>query len=100
MKIANSIVLKKYETDNYTKLENNVYCNAETNKYYITLYCILNEGEDTQYPLEDMLDKYSLNCTDHFENCIINSKNVFIFELEGNKEDILNVASLIGKDFS
>lgn len=100
MKIANSIVLKKYETDKFSIVKDNIYYGKDTNKYYITLYTILENNENTQYPLEDLLDKYYLNCTEVLDNCIINSKNVFIFELEGEKENILEISSFIGKEIS
>ena len=32
--------------------------------YCVTLYAELEAGEDTQYPLEDVLDKYYVNCTE------------------------------------
>ena len=95
MKIKNSIKIEKY--NKYKQLENNIY--SIDDNYYITLYCELKDNEDTQYPLEDLLDKYNVACTGYFENCLINSKHVYIFELEGNFENIKEVSLLIGREF-
>lgn len=99
MKIKNSIVLPKYKDNNYLMLpENNIY--RKDGNAYITLYCILEKDEDTQYPLENLLDGYLVNCTEHIENCLINEKNVLIVELEGEYENIFEVSKLIGKEFN
>ena len=98
MKIKNSIVIPKYKNNDYLMLsENNIY--RKNGKTYITLYCILEKGEDTQYPLENLLDGYLVNCTEHIENLILNEKNVLIVELEGEYENIVDVSKLIGKEF-
>lgn len=98
MKIKNSIVLPKYKTEDYLMMsENNIY--RKNGQFYITLYCILENNEDTQIPLEYLLDKYYVNCTDHIENCLINEKNTLIVEIEGEYENILEVSKLIGKEF-
>lgn len=51
-----------------------------------------------QYPLEDILDKYCVNCTDLFDVKKIDNKYVFIFEVEGeDKGSIKEIFGLIGK---
>lgn len=61
------------------------------------MYSELEEGEDTQYPLEDLLDKYLVNCTDVMEEKEVDGTRVFIFETEGDEEAIKSIAGLVGK---
>ena len=54
--------------------------------------------EDTQYPLEDILDKYYVNCTEIMEEKEESGKRIFIFEVEGEDiEAIKSIANLVGK---
>lgn len=66
--------------------------------YCVTLYAELEDDEDTQYPLEDILDKYYVNCTDVMEEREEADKRIFIFEIEGEDEEaIKSIADLVGK---
>ena len=58
--------------------------------YCVTLYAELEDDEDTQYPLEDILDKYYVNCTDVMEEREEAGKSIFIFEIEGEDEGAIN----------
>ena len=58
----------------------------------------MENSEDTQYPLEDILDKYLVNCTDVMEEKEEDDKRIFIFEIEGDdEENIKAIAGLVGK---
>lgn len=110
MKVLQTLVLDKYsDTNRYTLVDGNVYKDisggvggqmgiAQEPVYCVTLYCELEENEDTQYPLEDFLDKYYVNCTDVMEKKEENGKHIFIFEVEGEAlEDIKEISDLVGK---
>jgi hypothetical protein len=105
MKNIKAIVLEKYNNSTeYRKLNEYVYKNLSDGNFRITLSCELENDEDSQYPLEDILDKYYVNCTDYFEEKKYGSIRTLIFELEGslnNDEDnyvnIMEVSKIIGK---
>ena len=110
MKILKSLILEKYsDTEKYTLVEGCIYKDAtggvggamgiaDEPVYCITLYCELEETEDTQYPLEDILDKYLVNCTDVMEEKEEDGKRIFIFEIEGESlEGIKEIAGFVGK---
>lgn len=110
MKIIKAIKLDKYsDSTRYTHYEGFIYkdstggVGAETEEspepvYCVTLYTELKNSEDTQYPLEDILDKYLVNCTDVMEEKEEDDKRIFIFEIEGDdEENIKAIAGLVGK---
>lgn len=73
MKILKALKLDKYsDCERYVLQEGSIYKDltggvgskmgiAEEPVYCVTLYTELEEDEDTQYPLEDILDKYYVN---------------------------------------
>lgn len=105
MKIIKALELDKYlDRERYAPVQNGVYKDLEEGSYCMTLYCELEEDEDSQYPLEDILDQYLLNCTDYSEELEIDGKQIYIFELESPDDlgedalqNILEVAQLVGK---
>ena len=105
MKNIKSIVLDKYK-DNvvFDRINEHIYKQRSNGNYRIALTCELEEGENIQYPLEDLLDKYYVNCTDYFEEKKINNLWMLSFEIEGSldieEEDyanIMSVSKIIGK---
>ncbi|MFC3158013.1 hypothetical protein ACFOEQ_05460 [Chryseobacterium arachidis] len=57
--------LDKYkENPNYELTEGNIYKDIEENHYVFSLSYELEENEDSQYPLEDILDKFYLHVSD------------------------------------
>ena len=106
MKIIKAVELEKYhERTKYEKVNEYVYKDLSDGNFKITLLCELAENENAQYPLEDILDKYDVNCTDFFEEKVIAGKTYLTFELEGslmehteNYDNIMAVSSLIGKN--
>ncbi len=107
MKIIKALKLEKYDSkERYTQVDGFVYRDAASGSmgisdsavYCVTLYCELEENEDTQYPLEDILDKYNVNCTDVMEEKEENGRRIYIVELEGTEpESIREIAGLVGK---
>ena len=110
MKIIKTIKLEKYENkERYTKQDGVIYEDAtggvggrmgitSNPVYCVTLYAELEDEEDTQYPLEDILDKYYVNCTEVMIEKEENGKRIFIFEIEGKDINaIKSIADLVGK---
>jgi hypothetical protein len=104
MKNIRPIKLKKYANIfKYEKLRDYIYkCRAD-GSVRITLSCELEDGEDSQYPLEDVLDKFCVNVTDYFEED--STTRTISFELEGSDNEdfeesfanILEISKLVGK---
>lgn len=110
MKIMKAIMLGKYsDTARYTQYDGFIFKDvtggvsgkmgiSSEPVYCVTLYAELEEGEDTQYPLEDILDKYYVNCTEVMEEKEEEGKHIYIFEIEGKDvETIKTIAGLVGK---
>lgn len=105
MKNISSIALSKYQDiQKYQNLGNGIYKDLENKRFVITLCFELDENDNFQYPLEDVLDEYYVNCTDHIVEK--EEKGVRILETEiedGNDENfesleiIEKIASLVGK---
>ena len=103
MKNITSVVLDKYYNNlKYQNLGSGIFKDLENKRYVVTLRFELEKNEDSQYPLEDILDKYFVNCTNH----ILMDESAGILEVEiedGNDEDfeslktIEQIISLIGK---
>ena len=105
MKNIKSIVLEKYkDATKFEMVDEHIYRQCSDGSYRIALSCDLEDGEDGQYPLEDLLNKYYLNCTDYFEDKQAKNARTLSFELEGsldeeeeNKENIFSFSKIIGK---
>jgi len=105
MRNITSLVLEKYnDSSAYEHMGNHIYKNLSDGNFNISFSCELEENEDTQYPLEDILDKFYVNCTDYIDCKIEGTNQIFTFELEGslmdndeNLENIKKVSELIGK---
>lgn len=105
MRIIRSITLKKYKNPLiFKKISEHIYRHRRTGSYRMTLFCELEKGEDSQYPLEDILDNYFVNCTDYIEEKQDGILQTLSFELEGSLEDdeedyanVLEVSKLIGR---
>jgi len=91
-------VEKLKDISNFKLIEEDIYNDLNDNggfaTHRIALSMELEEGEDTQYPLEDILDKYLV----HIEEFLTNDDDTvqkYIFG--GDLEDIQNLKSIIGK---
>jgi hypothetical protein len=107
MKIMKALKLDKYDDcARYTQYEGLIYMDATggvggkmgiTSEpvYCVTLYAELEDDEeDTQYPLEDLLEKYCVNCTEVTEEKEEAGKRIFIFEVED--EDVDSIKAIVG----
>lgn len=107
MKHIKSIELEKYRDEkNYKKVTECVYQNLSRKSYVVTLSGELEDDEkdDTQYPLEDILDKFNVHCTEYMEMEIKGETMTCMFELESyigdNDEDsrnIIEASKIVGK---
>lgn len=101
MKYIKVVKLDKYNTDNYKEIAYGVYLNKESNNY-----CFSFEADVIdQYPLEDLLDQYLVNCTEYYgqEITIGNEKKniVEVETLSADKNDllkILNFSTIVDKE--
>lgn len=87
----------KFNNDpNYSNIEENIYKSQDD--YSFGIHYELEEGEDSQYPLEDILDKFYLYVSDFKdEDSFAVSRNPTI-ELSGELEDIKAATdAIIGK---
>jgi len=95
--------LSKYKNNQeYESIGSGIHKDLRSKRYVIALRFELEENEDSQYPLEYVLDKYCVNCTDHIE--INYNANVLEVEIEDSNgedfeslESIKHVAALVGK---
>ena len=96
--------LDKYDTDKFEKVKKQVYKNKSTNNYCFAYEAELEKNEG-QYPLEDLLELFSLRCTEDFciKEEVIGGIKKQIVEVEtysDRKKDlnnILNFSNIIGK---
>ena len=101
MKNIKQIKLKKYDTDNYSEVAFNIFYNKIAKNF-----CFCFEADSIeQYPLEDLLDQYLVNCTEYYgQKEIIDGEEKNIAEVEtlsSNKEDliqILNFSTIVGNE--
>lgn len=98
MKNIKQINLDKYNNSKYELIEDNIYKNTEEDIYVFAINFELEKEEDSQYPLEDILDKFYLHVSDFIdEDAFYNSKNVNL-ELAGELSDVQDaIQSIIGK---
>ncbi len=110
MKNIRIFTTEKYATDEYTKVKANIYKTHDSlldQDAYVTSISFEQEpeyGEGTdssdisQYPLEDILDKYCVAVEDFYENLNDGSDNTCYLEFTGaSMEDIENLLQIVGK---
>ncbi|MEC4048329.1 hypothetical protein OX284_002725 [Flavobacterium sp. SUN046] len=98
MKNIKQINLDKYLDSNFEPIENGIYKNIEEDHYVFALSLELEENEDSQYPLEDLLDKFFLHVSDFIDEEAFNSSKNLELELGGELEDVqMALESIIGK---
>lgn len=105
MKNIQHLILEKHnDAQKYEKIGNGIYRDLAEGAFKTTLMCELEEGEDSQYPLEDILDLYEVNCTDYIEERMSGDTSLLLVELESSLGDtdsdlanIQKVAQLVGK---
>ena len=110
MKIIKALKLDKYDDcARYTQYEGFIYKDVTggfgarrgiTSEpvYCVTLYAELEDGEDTQYPLEDILEEYCVVCAEATEEKEEAGKRIYIIEVEGEDVDSIKaIAGFVGK---
>ena len=105
MKNIKIINLDKYSNKNdFEFIGDGVYKNLKDGNFRIAFSCELEDDENTQYPLEDILDKYYVNATDYVETKVENGITTINIELEGsldnddeNYSNIVEISKMVGK---
>ena len=110
MKNIKSFNHEKYNEAKYKRVKDFVYKykDDEGNKYFCTSITFeqepeYEEGENSaiisQYPMEDILDKFNVHVSDFFEELNNGESNICYYEFSGvKKKDIINLKkSIVGK---
>ena len=98
MKNIKHINLDKYSNPDYELIETNIYRNKQEDIHVFALNFDLEENESSQYPLEDILDKFYLHVSDFIDEDAFNTEKNLNLELGGDLEDVQKaVKSIIGK---
>lgn len=97
MKNIRSITLEKYSPPVYESIDDHIYRNTEDNTYVTALSLELEDDEDSQYPLEDLLDRFNLYISGFINSEVIESQYLSL-EFAGDPEDIREfLKSVVGK---
>ena len=86
--------INKYKDEGqYEKVTDYIHRPCGTSSHRIALRFELENDEDSQYPLEDILEKYWLNLTEHNRELQgSEGKRILEVELEGTYDDIMEVS--------
>ena len=103
MKDIQSFVSRKYDDPVYTAQGNDVF--EKDGTFFISLSfrqeTSLGEGTSpkniSQYPLEDILERYSVWVSDFYEKTNGKSKDICYLEFAGAKDAIFTLREIIGK---
>lgn len=107
MKEIQNYAAPKYNNNDYSKIEDNIYAIEGEEKLYVTSLSFvqeveLEEGENaseiSQYPLEDILDEFYCHISDFYEN--LNTEDSLTCYLEfasPDLEDVEKLRSIVGK---
>lgn len=98
MKNIRSITLEKYSSLVYESVDPYIYRNTEKNTYVNALSFELEDNEDSQYPLEDLLDRFNLYVSDFIDPKAFGESNYLSAEFAGDLDNILDfLKSVVGK---
>jgi hypothetical protein len=108
MKQIENYKATKYSSDVYFEIENSIYEAKEGDEsLYVTSLSFVqepdyNEGANasdiSQYPLEDILDKFYCHISDFYEELnSVDSQRCYQEFASPDLEDIINLRSIIGK---
>ena len=104
MKEIKYLEANKYQDGNYEKLNDGIY--RKDNLFFVTLSFIqepeLGEGSNasyiSQYPLEDILDKFGVFVSDFYEKENIKANEICCLEFASSDvKDIINLLTIINK---
>lgn len=80
MQVLGSYLLEKYQTEKFEPIIYDIYHNKGEDNY---CFCFEITEEADQYPLEDLLTQYSLNCTDLYgQGSQVNGALKYLIEVE------------------
>ncbi|MCG8573793.1 MAG: hypothetical protein MI810_02820 [Flavobacteriales bacterium] len=86
------------DTNNYQFIEEGIYNDLKDDggfaTHRIAMAMELEEGENSQYPLEDVLDKFYVHVEEFLES---NEADSYHYILGGELDDIQSLKSIIGK---
>ncbi len=98
MKNIKPIILEKHGMPVYESIDHRIYRNTEENICITALGFELEDGEDSQYPLEDLLDQFNLYVSDFIDPEAFGQSNYLSAEFAGDPEDIRDfLKSVVGK---
>ena len=108
MKQIENYYANKYSSDTYSEIENGVFeVKEDGESLYVTSLSFVQEPEFdeganasyiTQYPLEDILDKFYCHISDFYEELNTDDSQKCYQEFASpDLEDIRNLRSIIGK---
>ena len=96
--------LKKYSASDYTPLSDGIYSHRGE---YVTALSFeqepefgegRNASEISQYPLEDLLDRFMVYVSDYFEEYNVPGNATCLLEFSGDsEEDIAELRTIIGR---
>ena len=102
MQVLGSYELEKYQTEKFEPIIYDIYHNKGEDNY---CFCFEITEEADQYPLEDLLTQYSLNCTDLYgQGSQVNGALKYLIEVETLSSDkadfisILNFSTILNKE--
>ncbi len=97
MKNIQILKLENYaDAERYESVEAGIYkdlTDAERTNHRLAISFELEDGENTQYPLEDILDKYRIHVTEFIKE----DGPLIELELAGPQENLRLAAGIIGK---
>ena len=95
--------LVEFDTEKYQKIVDGIYLNKKAKNFCFAYECILEEGEN-QYPLEDLLDNFYVNCVDYYGDEIeedgVKKSIVEVETLDDKKKSLLRIlaySTIVGK---
>lgn len=98
MKNIQQIDLDKYRHSKYELIEKGIYRNADEDLYVFAINYELEDEEDSQYPLEDILDKFYLHVSDFIDEDAYDNAKIVSLELAGALDNVQNaIQSIVGK---
>lgn len=108
MKDIKNYEAEKYDQEKYEKVEEGIYrIKGKYEELYVTSLSFIQEEElgegknaryISQYPLEDILDKYFVSISDFYDELNKETSKICYQEFSSNKlEKIKNLRSIIGK---
>lgn len=105
MKFLKGIFLTKYNNlAKYAKTGETYVKYRGKGNYCVTLFCELEEGETTEDPYNDILEKYKVRSTGYSRYAEVRNRRLYLIELEGtsddeteNKHAVDKVSKFVGK---